>query len=430
MALLHATINSKDAHSCNIFHTDARQCVLIYSICALFSFVANDSKVTLSQLQHIFEECQISNKHYKAIFKLLCRFEIAIPLDSDSFLIPSVLQNDPCNKLLTSTDCYFPCNKLPNLPLKKQFSYRGLLPAPAYAKPICRTITLHFTGMCYRRLFLAHHVPETFWRKLISRFISSANSFYTTFLNNCTEGIGFEKMANVGDAVICNNHCKWLYWSNGVTLTFGGDVLLCVNGLVQSTSGGNEVGSHKVPLSATMDKIKTMKFLNGHQWVQYFHEDIDGIEVNVPDYMIQSSIEETGIMHTSFKLGTQILAQVLEFLNEVCTEVFESNSEESIYSSIRLQQLVVCPYCYGDKLGIDVDSYSPNANKHSLAKSLQSLLRQSLCPIDVYDCVENPGKGSHGFTIQLCILKAQQDGIVLCPVHGALKLLYLTPDLV
>ncbi|XP_065917168.1 leucine-rich repeat serine/threonine-protein kinase 1-like isoform X2 [Dysidea avara] len=391
---------------------------------------ANDSKVTLSQLQHIFEECQISNKHYKAIFKLLCRFEIAIPLDSDSFLIPSVLQNDPCNKLLTSTDCYFPCNKLPNLPLKKQFSYRGLLPAPAYAKPICRTITLHFTGMCYRRLFLAHHVPETFWRKLISRFISSANSFYTTFLNNCTEGIGFEKMANVGDAVICNNHCKWLYWSNGVTLTFGGDVLLCVNGLVQSTSGGNEVGSHKVPLSATMDKIKTMKFLNGHQWVQYFHEDIDGIEVNVPDYMIQSSIEETGIMHTSFKLGTQILAQVLEFLNEVCTEVFESNSEESIYSSIRLQQLVVCPYCYGDKLGIDVDSYSPNANKHSLAKSLQSLLRQSLCPIDVYDCVENPGKGSHGFTIQLCILKAQQDGIVLCPVHGALKLLYLTPDLV
>lgn len=381
-------------------------------------------------MQHIFEECQISNKHYKAIFKLLCRFEIAIPLDSDAFLIPSVLQNHPHSKLFTSTDCYFPCNEMPKLPLKKQFSYRGLLPAPAYAKPTYRTIMLHFTGMCYRRLFLTHHVPEMFWRKLISRFISSANTFYATFLKNCTEGIGVEKMSNVGDAVICNNYCKWLYWSNGITLTFGGDVLLCINGLTQSTSGENDVGSHKVPLSATMDKIKTMKFINGHNYGQYFCEDIDGFEVNVPDYLVQSSIEDTGITHTSFKLGTQILAQVLEILNELCIEVFEINSEESIYSSIRLQQVVACPYCLGDKLGIDIYFNSSNIRECSATKSLHSLFRQSLCPIDLYDDVENTGDGYHGFSIQFCILKAQKDGIVFCPVHGELKLLYLTPDLV
>jgi len=399
-------------------------------ISVLFAYLAaSDCKVTLSQMQHIFEECQISNRHYKAIFKLLCRFEIAIPLNSDAFLIPSVLQNDPHNKLFSSTDCYFPCNEMPQLPLKKQFSYQGLLPAPAYAKCTYKTITLHFTGMCYRRLFLAHHVPEMFWRKLISRFISSANNFYTILLKNCTEGIGIEMMANVGDAVICNNHCKWLYWSNGITLTFSGDVLLCVNGL---TSVGSDVDSHRVPLSVTMDKIKTMKFLNGRKWVQYFHEDIDGFEVNIPDYLVQSCIKETGVMHTSFKLGTQILAQVIEILNELCTEVFENNSEENIYSSIHLQQVVPCPYCYGDKLGIDVGFNSSSISEHSASKSLHSLLGQTLCPVDVYDddYVESAGAGSHGFNIQFCILKAQKDGIVSCPVHKELKLMYLTPDLV
>ena len=58
-------------------------------------------------------------------------------------------------------------------------------------------------------------------------------------------------MANVGDAVICNNHCKWLYWSNGITLTFGDNVLLCINGLIQydDTNG-------RTPLSVTVDKSK------------------------------------------------------------------------------------------------------------------------------------------------------------------------------
>jgi len=402
----------------------------IKNVTFLLFFAANDCKISRSQLQHIFEECQISYKHYKAIFKLLCRFEVAIPLDSDTFLIPSVLESNPHNKLFSSTDCYFPCNKLPALPLQKQFSYRGLLPAPAYTDPTYSTITLHFTGMCYRRLFIAHHVPEIFWCKLISRFISSANNFYTTFLSNCAKGICIEKMANVGDAVICSNHCKWLYWSNGITLTFGGDVLLCVNGLMQSTSGENSDGGHRTPLSATADIIKTMKFLNGKQWVQYFREDMDGIEVNVPDYMVQSSSEETGTMHHSFKLGMQILPQVLEIFNEVCTEIFENNSEESIYSSACLQQLVACPYCYGDKKGIDIEFDSLTVSEHSLSQSLQSLFRQSLHPIDVYEDVENPGIGGHGFTIQLLILKAQKSGIVSCPVHGDLKLLYLTPDLV
>jgi len=139
---------------------------------------------------------------------------------------------------------------------QKLDSCGSLFPAPAHVKSLFESIDLHFTGMCYRRLFLVHHIPENFWQRLISRFLVSAEHFYSILLNNCIEGTGFEKMTNVGDAVICNNHCRWVYWRNGITLLFNNDVLLCVNGLVQSTSGNNK--SHRIPLTSTVNKIKSL----------------------------------------------------------------------------------------------------------------------------------------------------------------------------
>jgi len=360
------------------------------------------------------------------MFRLLCRFEIAIPLDIDTLLLPSALKSDPRNKLFSSVNCRFPCDQMPTLSLQKKSSYSNILSDYACTISPYKSINLLFTGMCYRRLFLTHHIPGNFWWKLIPRFISSASSFFDIVINNCIEGMKVDRMANVGDAVICNHHCKWLYWSNGITLTFGDNVLLCINGLMQSSDSSN-----RVPLSVTVDRIKEMKFFNGSQWEKLFFEDTDGFEVNVPDYVLESSFEETGKTHVSSKLGCQILSHILEILNELCAELFKGHPEKGIYSGSHFLQLVVCPYCYGDKSPLD-GRISPVYDKTEDLKneSLHFLFSQSIQPIDFVKSAAISENGPCGYNIQVCILQAQKNGTLHCPNHGELKLLYLTPDLV
>lgn len=380
-----------------------------------------------SQIQQVFKRSGIPCEYSKAMFRLLCRFEIAIPLDTDTLLLPSALRSDPRNKLYSSVNCKFPGDVISTMPVEKKSSYYSVLSVATCTKSPYKSIELNFTGMCYRRLFLTRHIPGNFWWKLIPRFISSASSIYDILINNCIKGMAIERMANVGDAVICNNHCKWLYWSNGITLTFGDNVLLCINGLMQSTENG-----YGVPLSASVDRIKTMKFFNGSQWEQQFFEDTEGFEVNIPEYVMQSSLEESGYIHTSYKLGCQILSHILEILNELCSELFKGHPEKGIYSGSHFLQLVACPFCYGDRSSMD-GRISPIANDEKdnlMNESLHFVFTHSIRPIDFVQDVAVPENNSYGFNIQVCILEAQKNGIVCCPAHGELKLCYLTPDLV
>jgi len=377
--------------------------------------------VKRSLIHQIFYEHHIPTIYYRPLLKLLCRFEIAIPLDSDTLLLPSFFELFPENKIYDSADCNFPLSQTVVLSLSKMDSYGCLFPAPARVKSPFESISLHFTGMCYRRLFLIHHIPENFWQSLISRFLVSAEQFYEIILNNCVKGITIEKTTNIGDAFISNNHCKWLYWKNGITLTFGNDVLLCVNGLMQSTS--------RVPLTSTVDKILLMDFLTGSEWVQAFNKDTDGFEINIPNYTVQSSIEGSSSSHYSCTLSSQILSSVLDIVSEPCMEFFKGLTNGGIYSKIF--QLVVCPYCYGDKCAdTDITASNMFETSNTSANSLQSLFSQSLQPIDVDNNVPDPSGDCHGFTIQVCILNAQKSGTITCPSHGELDLTFLTPDLV
>ena len=394
--------------------------------------IDDDGKVHRSYIQQLFFGCNIPEKYFKPIIKLLSRFDIAIPLDSDTLLLPSTLSANPHNKLFSSVNCQFPGDRIPRTPsLQEQFSFSNLLSVATCSLPPPKSITLQFTNMCYRRLFLSRHVPESFWPKLIPRFISSAKNFYDILLKNCVEGMTIERMANVGDAVICNQHFRWLYWSNGITLIFGDHVLLCVNGLMQSGTDTKDE-SHKVPLSVTVDKIQTMKFYSGRDWEEQFHDDTDGFEVNVPDYVVHSSVESECKTRASIKLSPQILVHILEILNELCAELFKSHSEKGIYSDSFFSQLVVCPLCYGDTQSNECceDESDDEQNTVSLCDTLHSLFGQSIKPFDVDDGKTVPEGGLFGFTIRVCILKAQKGGTVFCPDHGNIKLKYLTPDLV
>ena len=369
-------------------------------------FAGDDGKVNCIQLQKIFDKCGIQGKYTEAIFKVLCQYELAIPLDKDMLLLPSTLQNDQQHKLHTSSNCNFP----------------GIdIPEPK--EMLSGTVELHSTGMCYRRLCLCNNVPEKLWFRLVPQFISSAQLFYNILLNNCIEGMTLEKMATIGDAVIGDLHCKCLYWKNSITLTVGDKVLFCINGLMQC--GDMFDDAQRCSLSVTTDKIKSMQCININMLTQLFPKDEDGIEVNVPDYVVHSSLN--GKTHTSCKLGPQIQVQVFEILNELCIAYFKGDLDKGIYSEF-FNQVVVCPYCFGDSSVTDTNSIA----EEMLGAQETSLLTVYERHISTINYVTEQVKdvGCYGFNIQICILEAQKHGFVCCPKHGRLNLHYLTPDLV
>ena len=361
-----------------------------------------------SELQIIFDKCGIPERFAKIMFKLLYQFELAIPLSTDMLLLPSTLQCDPHNKLYSSVNCSFPPV---DISLQKNIS-NGI-------------INLHSTGMCYRRLFVAKHIPEKFWFKLIPVLLSSAEIFYNILLNNCVEGMTLEKIVDVGEAVIGNHQCKCWYWRNGITLMFGDKVLFCINGLMKC--GDMSDDAHRHSQSITTDKIKAMQLVDESKRNQLFPEDGDGIEVNIPDYVVQSSLN--GNTHASCKLSLQIQAQVFDILNEVCIAFFRGDLDRGIYSQRYFKQVVVCPYCYGDSPVTVTNPPDDNEMVELEASTLHYVYVRQISFVN-YVIQEFEDVGCYGFNIWICILEAQKNGFVSCPSHGKLNLRYLTPDLV
>ena len=227
-----------------------------------------------------------------------------------------------------------------------------------------------------------------------------------------------DKMANVGEAVIGNQQCKCLYWRNGITLMLGDKVLFCINGLMKCGDVSNDAHGHSQ--SVTTDKIKDMLLVDEGTWNQLFPKDGDGIEVNVPDYVVQSSLH--GKTHASCKLSPQILAQILEFINELCILLSEGNLDKGIYSQCYFNQVVVCPFCYGD-LPVTVAKFSTDDSGET---SLHSVYGKYIGGVNKQAEISR----CYGFNIQNCILETQKDASVCCPTHGKLNLNCITPDLV
>ena len=311
-------------------------------------------------------------------------------------LLPSILQSNPQNKLCSTVKYNFP----------------GKHPMPKNMLSGHGVVDLRSTGLCYRRLFVANNISEKFWFKLIPQFVSSAEIYYNILLNNCVEGMTLEKMANIGDAVIGDHHCKCLYWKNRITLLFGDSVLFSINGLMHFED------------TPTTVKTKTMQFAKTKK--QLFPKEGDGLEVTVPDYVVQSSLN--GETRTSCKLSSRILAQVLEVLNELCIAFSKGNIDKGIYSQRFLHQVVVCPYCYGDS-PVAADSFSTYEIIEPQERSLHSVYKKFISSVN-YEIKQFENVGGYGFDIQICIFEAQNDGFVCCPNHGNLNLLHLTPDLV
>lgn len=377
------------------------------------------------------ETYKITEEAMEPIIALLTKFELAIPLDRNTFLIPSLLTEQK-QKFMCVSDCFPRRMTEPRSPHKgRPYSVSSALSPtgpttnnnlelPAVTRQrlntgylsvvvqhrVDREVELHFTGMCYRRIFTTHHIPANFWPRVIARFLASAESFYKTISNNCCPEIQPESYVAVGGATIGAQRCMWSYSKNSIELTLGDEPVLCVNALFRSAS-------NKIAISGSVEKVKNMQiYCDVDRFVQA--NISDGFEVNVPDYIV-TSCRPGGEVCLSNLLGAQILSRALEIIDEVFKEWFEGLLEQGIYSDDNLQHFIPCPYCYGDKKPRVVDDNGEGLMTQSY------LSRQ---PDGV------TGEDPVGFSVQHCLFQGRTSNYIKCPQHGDLALKYLAPDLV
>ena len=367
------------------------------------------------------------------IITLFIRFELAIPLDKNILLIPSLVQSK--NVAFSAQRCVFPraravshydnleCYNQDNIKSKsatldslsgRQRSSTLYMPAMVQTT-IDKQISLFFTRMCYRRVFSADHIPANFWPRLIARFLSSVESFHKIICNNCFPGIRCEMFVD-GGANIGALKCEWSYGKSHVKLTLGSGTILRVNGLYNFHEGDRR---KRVCISDTVKQIGDMQVYHGDGFKSLNLND--GFEVSVPDYIVHSGLDPNNLMHKSKHMSAQILSHVLETIDEVLKDWFEGLLEQGIYSDKYLTHFIPCPYCLADQ-PIDTDSSDESESDESDDDHCDEV------------CIPSTNNSKPvGFSVQYCLSQARVSTYINCPNHQStrkLPLKYLAPDLV
>ena len=398
----------------------------------------NGGKVDRQALERsLKEKFKISKEFMEPIITLFIRFELAIPLNKNILLIPSLLQSRKVKFSIQS--CTFPRKRTDSQDsayssfrfnnslelrsksdsLRSNFGYdtnrqrssTSGMSAVVYVT-IDKQIKLLYTGMCYRRVFGADHIPANFWPRLIARFLSSIESYQKIICNNCFSDIRCENFVD-GSGSIGALKCEWSYGKNYVIFTLGDRDILRINGLYHYHDGSRRA---RISMSDTVRTVGQMLVYHGNAGFMPINLN-DGFEVTIPDYVVNSGPDSNNLVHQSELMSAQILSHVLETIDEVLKDWFEGLLERGIYSDKYLTHFIPCPYCFGDTEQKDVVNSDESDD--------------SPCD-EVSIPLTNNGKPV-GFSVQYCLSQARKSKYVDCPNHsnhGKLLLKYLAPDLV
>ena len=362
---------------------------------------ADNGKISKAKLKEsLASKFQISPELMELIIALLQKSELVIPLTLDTLLIPSLLQLRQPSKLLANERCNFPRKKAASLHFDdSNINLQGIqYYTQGTEQNQMHHILLHFTGMCYRRIFLFDNMPINFWPKLISYCLLSAeaNSFHKIIHDNCCSQIPYKPALSADTALIGGLLCKWSYWKNCIELFLGENILLRINSLDISTTLSKLENMH-------IYKCKT--FGNADLELQTKRESF---EVAIPDYEIISRLNRMDDVHYSDVMSVQILSHVLEIIDEALKSWVKGSPDDDIYTNKEMSQIIPCPLCYNDNDTSDTcniqmpsSSTSGVASSYCIAFSIQYILHRNL----KYNAVE-------------------------CEKHGGLQTEYLAPDVV
>ena len=307
------------------------------------------------------------------------KFEIVVKLDANNILIPSLLEDITEEQAGLTQTFIFPPND-------RQFTAGDITRR--------KKLYLHSNKSCYKRIFVAPHVPVSFWSRFIARCLSC--NYFCQILVNCGKDITVKRCPLPNKIVVDDELFQWHYGKKSISLLFGDYLLLTVNSTRDRLS--NRV-------------IKYYDSLEGAPVECHYKE---GFVVYVPSYTVVTMKGDNELQHNE-TFSPQILAHVLELTDQVMRDHFEGLLDQGIYNDNFLLQLIPCPFCFGDKYRDTVGSdRSVDTDDIDLDARYEGLL---FC-----------------FSVKFCLQKQQEFEDIICfrihSTNNILDIRHIAPDLV
>jgi len=344
----------------------------------MFILVVQKGNMTSQQFYEVLAQYGINcDDHVQLILKLLCKFEIAVKLDGNNILIPSLIEDIAEEQPNWIQPFLFPpndqhCTVDHHITRKKFF--------------------LHSNRSCYRRIFMAPHIPVSFWSRFIARCLSC--NYFCQILVSCGTDITIKKCTTLNQTMVDGSLLQWHYGKRSISLLFDNHVLLAVN-------------SDSSRLSRT--EIKYIDFSEKSPVECHYKE---GFVVYIPSYTVVTVKNHGDDLQYNETFSPRILAHVLELIDQVLRDYFEGLLDQGIYNDNFLLQLIPCPFCFGDK-------YYSNSIDSINAEDID----QDIIYSNLLFC----------FTVKFCLQRQQELEDVVCfRIHNMnlLEIRHIAPDLV
>ena len=356
-------------------------------------------------------------------------------LDSDSFLIPTVLSSEPPLPLEMELG-FFPFKEshmMRHEPAKENIREGALLSSTSsavsilsYKKPAQRLRVVK-TGLVFRRTLFLPPIASGFWSKLISLFILK-EEFFHFISTSAPQNYALQVGSNHLRGMIGNVSIEWYYWKTGILLIADDQLLMRVSSLRREVFEDQKQQS-SVP--SAHRKVELLQYTVGKEWKSAPRHFNEVIEVIVPVAILTE--EETAPPHLSqsTSLSAKLLAKALEIADEVLKNHSKPLAMNGIYTVGDMLHLIPCPICYGDtdQRVSSVSSPVGTKNAHpflSLTTERKHMVRN--VPRRSGTVIES--QYLYSFTVDECILQASLSDCINCPRHGSLEICYLAPDVV
>ena len=349
-----------------------------------------------SVLAHVFKGKLFPQAYRKEYTELLGKFEVALILDRNRLLVPSMLPICPRYTIHAFRNL-FPRPSLrqilaysPDTP--KLFGQKTVpLPTPSpsgdecsdanisspdLVRPTHLSVASHVseelcrTGLILRRLYFMTYVPSGFWPRLISRFLTSSR-----FSALVLQSLGFpeDQIKEISSQLISGQmngaiSIEWSYWRTGIELWYKGLSLLRVAEILPNSTFRKCAPSPSIfeqsstaPIEPAVDVDDLSFELNGH-WMPVDMTPNHGVEVLIPDtvcparlqeeYSSQlidsSSTRETPQFESSW-MSAEILSLVVDYIDTLLEDWYPGlgarDGNKTVDSIPYVNRVVPCPFC-------------------------------------------------------------------------------------
>lgn len=367
----------------------------------MFSSIGPEAGILkTSVLSHIFKGKLFPQSLRREYIELLGKFEVALLLDRNRLLVPSMLPLSPRHTMHRFKTIFPrpPINYLLDQALRHISADQNLSPFSVISDPLVQKVPMVFsteqtppiyrTGLLLRRFYFMTYVPSGFWPRLVSRFLT-VSDFSVIVL----KALGFnEKQINeivkviiAGDVSTIIN-LEWSYWKTGVEFWYQGYSLLRVaeikpDGTFQDCiPKSNITGSSwtpTIPFEPSEDCDDLSFQLHG-QWLAVDQTPNTGLEILVPDYICPLVIEkeipvlpneeeesnfESHPLHQreSSWMAAQLLALIVQQIDTLLEDWFPGigakDGGKTLYSIPYVNRVIPCPYCVGGAVSVSPEVF-------------------------------------------------------------------------